>query len=215
MLKILSTLFDRCLFTLTFILGLQLPEFIQQYSQRLSGHLNEALLQLGDYQEIADRHFDGNLKLMVDKYLTNSEASINETAHVISKVTERVKDLQSHLTNLQDAEYINRVFYFITEFDESMAQATIQQYQLAIPLSLSALISGTLFALCIVIFIHLCLRTSKSVCRKAFKKKVKAESKQNIIKPVKLKPVKLTSKDKSDKEKLKITPKIGDISNLN
>ena len=44
MLKILSTLFDRCLFTLTFILGLQLPEFIQQYSQRLSGHLNEALL---------------------------------------------------------------------------------------------------------------------------------------------------------------------------
>ncbi|WP_441004000.1 DUF2937 family protein [Pseudocolwellia agarivorans] len=215
MLKILSTLFDRCLFTLTFILGLQLPEFIQQYSQRLSGHLNEALLQLGDYQEIADRHFDGNLKLMVDKYLTNSEPSINETAHVISKVTERVTDLQNHLTNLQDAEYINRVFYFITEFDESMAQATIQQYQLAIPLSLPALVSGTLFALCIVIFIHLSLRTSKSVCRKAFKKKVKAESKQKVIKPVKLKPVKLTSKDKSDKEKLKITPKIGDISHLN
>ncbi|WP_426357650.1 DUF2937 family protein [Pseudocolwellia sp. HL-MZ19] len=215
MLRILSTLFDRCLFTLTFIIGLQLPEFIQQYSQRLSGHLNEALLQLSDYQLIADRHFDGKLSLMVDKYLTNSEPSINETGNIISKVSDRVTDLQGHLSNLQDVEYIKRVFYFVTEFDESMAQATIQQYQLAIPLSLPALISGAIFALCIVLFIHLSLNASKSVCRKVFNKKIKNEPKPNVIKPVKLKPVKFSSKDKDEKNNVKIIPKIGDISKLN
>ncbi|WP_426370125.1 DUF2937 family protein [Pseudocolwellia sp. HL-MZ7] len=215
MLRILSTLFDRCLFTSTFIIGLQLPEFIQQYSQRLSGHLNEALLQLSDYQLIADRHFDGKLSLMVDKYLTNSEPSINETGNIISKVSDRVTDLQGHLSNLQDVEYIKRVFYFVTEFDESMAQATIQQYQLAIPLSLPALISGAIFALCIVLFIHLSLNASKSVCRKVFNKKIKDEPKPNMIKPVKLKPVKFSSKDKNEKNNVKIIPKIGDISKLN
>ena len=215
MLRILSTLFDRCLFTLTFILGLQLPEFIQQYSQRLSGHLNEALSQLSDYQVIADRHFEGKLTLMIDKYLTNSEPSINETAHIISKVSDRVTDLQGHLANLQDTEYVKRVFYFVTEFDESMAQATIQQYQLSIPLSLPALISGVLFALCIVLFTHFSLSASKSVCRKAFNKKVKDESIKKVIKPVKLKPVRLTPEDKDEKNNVKITPKIGDISKLN
>ncbi|XPF94709.1 DUF2937 family protein [Colwellia sp. RE-S-Sl-9] len=155
MLKILSTLFDRCLFTLTFIVGVQFPEFIQQYSQRLSGHLNEALLQLNEYQLIANRHFDGNLKTMIEKYLLNSEPSIKETGEIIMNTSTRASDLQAHLFNIQETDYIKRVYYFITEFDESMVQATFQQYQLAIPLSLPALSTGVASALFIVITSHI------------------------------------------------------------
>jgi len=204
MFRIISVLFDRCLFTLTFILGLQLPEFIQQYSQRLSGHLNEALSQLSEYQLIADRHFEGNLDVMVNKYLANSEVSINETANIISNVSLRVSHLEEHLLHLQDAEYIQRVFFFATEFDKSMAQATLDQYQLAIPLSLPSLISGALFALFVVIFIH-----SLLYCfRKLFKQKnISAQKVENT--PKKLKPVKKTIQNKT-----KVIPKIGDLNNL-
>ena len=185
MLKILSTLFDRFLFTLTFIVGVQLPEFIQQYSQRLSGHLNEALLQLNEYQLIANRHFDGNLKTMIEKYLLNSEPSIKETGEIIMNTSTRASDLQAHLFNIQETDYIKRVYYFITEFDESMVQATFEQYQLAIPLNLPAFTTGVGFALLILIMGHLSFyltkTTTRSVINKMSKKSVTPiiESKNN------------------------------------
>ena len=161
MLKVLIRLIDRCLFTCVFIIGVQLPEFIQQYSQRLSGHLNEALMQLNSFQLIADRHFEGNLSIMINKYLINSEPSIKETANIIVNTSNRVSDLQTHLFNLEETEYIKRLYYFITEYDASMAQATLQQFQLAIPLSLSALLTGATFALLVVIMSHVSFELSK------------------------------------------------------
>ena len=49
MLKLFTQLFDRILFTLSFILGVQIPEFMQQYTQRLSGHFDEANYQLSQF----------------------------------------------------------------------------------------------------------------------------------------------------------------------
>jgi hypothetical protein len=170
MLKILSTLFDRCLFTLIFIIGVQLPEFIQQYSQRLSGHLNDALLQLNEYQLIADRHFQGKLTSMIEKYLTNSEPSIKETANIMINTSSRAENLQEHLFNIQEADYVKRVYYFITEFDESMIQATFQQYQLAIPLNLPALTTGVVLALTILIAGHLSFYFTKVTARSVMDK---------------------------------------------
>lgn len=159
--KTLTNLIDRCLFTCVFILGVQLPEFIQQYSQRLSGHLNEALMQLNEFQLIANRHFEGNLSNMIDKYLINSEPSIKETANIIVNTSNRVSDLQTHLFNLEEAEYIKRLYYFINDYNASMAQATFQQFQLAIPLNLSALLTGAIFALFVVIISHMLLGLAK------------------------------------------------------
>lgn len=166
MIKIFAGLIDRCLFTCVFIIGVQLPEFIQQYSQRLSGHLNEALMQLNEFQLIADRHFKGDLSSMIEKYLVNREPSIKETANIIVNTSRRASDLQAHLFNLEETEYIKRVFYFITEYDISMAQATLQQFQLAIPLNLSALLTGAIFALCIVIMSHLLFGLSKRLIQR-------------------------------------------------
>ena len=210
MLKILSTLFDRCLFTLTFILGLQLPEFIQQYSQRLSGHLNEAISQLNEFKLIADRHFDGSLTTMINKYLINSEPSINETAKIIQNTTHRVSDLKDQLFNLQETEYVERVYYFITAFDESMAQATFQQYQLAIPLSLPAVISGALFALTVITLCHLIVYLFRVLlCKKTVK--LNKSSKKHL--KSKTKP-QLSPKESNKNKTSKATPTIGDINNI-
>jgi len=149
MFTLLTNLFDRCVFTFFFIIGVQLPEFIQQYAQRLSGHLNEALLQLNAFQLIANHHFDGNLSLMIEKYTNNSEPSIKETGHLILSTSNRVSELQAHL--------------FLTEHDSSMIQATLQQFQLAIPLNLSALSTGTIFALIILSVNYVLLRTIKKL----------------------------------------------------
>ena len=154
MFRFLSSLVDRCIFTLAFIVGVQFPEFIQQYSQRLSGHLNEALQQLDQFQFIANRHFEGNLSAMVQKYTSNIEPSISETGDLILETSNRVLNLEAHLKSLEQPDYFNRLYAFATEYDLDMAEATLQQFQLAIPLDFMALASGAILALGIMIIIY-------------------------------------------------------------
>lgn len=209
MLKVISSLFDRCLFTVLFIFGVQIPEFIQQYSQRLSGHLNEALGQLNEYQLVADRHFDGSLPSMVTKYLTNSEPAIKETAAIINNVSNRVSDLKSQLFNIKETEYIESLYYFLIQFDSSMAQATLEQYQLAIPISLPALATGVLLALGVTLFMYLVVNLIKMIIASLFRTKP--------IKPL-TKKINQTNKankvEKEVKKEIKVIPRIGDINNI-
>ena len=44
----------QLVFTLSLLLGLQLPHFLQQYETRLQGHFAEAQLQLAQFQSLAD-----------------------------------------------------------------------------------------------------------------------------------------------------------------
>ena len=82
--KCCQQLIDRVLFTLAFLIGVQLPGFIQQYSQRLSGHLAEAENQLQQYQNLADLHFNGQLTQLVSRYQSNPDPAINEVAAIVS-----------------------------------------------------------------------------------------------------------------------------------
>ena len=135
--KLFATLIDRCLFTISFIFGVQLPEFIVQYTQRLSGHINEARFQLQQ----------GDLVMMVKRYQGNTETSIVETGNLIIALQERIILLEQHLANMTQAELTKRLYAFVTEYDFAMAQATIQQFQLAIPLNYAALTTGIIIAL--------------------------------------------------------------------
>jgi len=170
MLKFFASLVDRCIFTLAFITGVQFPEFIQQYSQRLSGHLNEALQQLTQFQLIADRHFEGNLVEMIDKYSLNSEPSISETGSLIVDTVDRVNSLQTQLVSLEQADYFKRLYAFMTEYDLPMAQATLEQYQLAVPLDFMSLLSGAVLALGLLIIIHSIIGSIKFMASKIINK---------------------------------------------
>jgi len=149
--KLFATLVDRCLFTISFIIGVQLPEFIVQYTQRLSGHLNEARHQLQQFQIIANNHFQGDLTAMIKRYQGNTETSIIETGDLIVATKERITFLEQHLSNISQTEILNKLYAFATEYDLAMVQATMRQYQLAIPLNYAALTIGATFAFLLLI----------------------------------------------------------------
>jgi hypothetical protein len=178
MFRLLSTLIDRCIFTIAFIIGVQFPEFIQQYSQRLSGHLDEALQQLAQFQLIANRHFDGDLSAMVRKYSSNIEPSISETADLIVDTSSRVTHLETHLNNIGQADYFKRLYAFATEYDLTMAQATLQQFQLAIPLDVMSLVSGAILALGVLMIIYSTIGCTKLVKKGISRKTVSSEETQ-------------------------------------
>ncbi len=155
--KILCYFFDRIYFSVIFILGVQLPEFIQQYLQRLAGHLDEAKYQLAQFKFIAEQHFNGDILTMAQSYQANQNITINQMGDMVLLSLERVRLLEWQLQILQQDHYIWQVGAFLFEFDLSLVIATLLQYQLAIPLTLTAILTGAVFVV-LVIVIHLLVK---------------------------------------------------------
>ena len=140
--KAFKTTLDYCLFTLGFILAVQLPEFIQQYQQYMAGKLTEAQWHLKSYQAIADQQYDGSLPILINEYLTNGSEAIKQTGLLISDLANRVDLLSEQVTTLNGGSYIDKVWFFVTNIQIPDAQVVMSYYQLAIPLTIEALVSG-------------------------------------------------------------------------
>jgi hypothetical protein len=147
MFRVINNIIDRCFFTITFILGVQLPAFIIQYKHRLSGHLAEAKSHLVQFQTIADQHYHGDLSAMVIKYQTNSEPSIINTAEVINQLISRVDYLQTQLSAVMNNAYTEQVINFILHADRKIIRDTLFDFSLTIPLELNALGTGATIAI--------------------------------------------------------------------
>lgn len=146
MLKYGLKLIDRCIFAILFIIGVQAPEFIQQYIQRLSGHVDESAHHLKQFQTIANMQFDGDLQRLIQHYLQNSDHAIKQTGQLAASLSERHQLLSDQLTNLQNYDYIEKLYYFTHQTNIEIAQATLKQYKMAIPLEPQALLTGFLLA---------------------------------------------------------------------
>jgi len=147
MLALINNVIDRCFFTVIFILGVQLPEFMQQYQQRLAGHLAEARSQLNQFEVIAQQHFDGSLMTMITRYKDNTEASIISTGELIERLSVRVDYLASHLEQITQADYLHSVYQFIWHLDQQIARGTAEHFSMAIPLELNAIATGGTLAI--------------------------------------------------------------------
>jgi len=146
MLRALKSSIDYCLFTFGFILALQLPEFIQQYQQYMAGKLSEANWHLKSYQHIADQRYDGSIIVLVNEYIKNDSPAIRQTGELVSQLVNRVDILSMHVTTLNNETYINKLWFFISNVQVQDAKTVMSYYQLAIPLTVEALISGVVLA---------------------------------------------------------------------
>lgn len=161
MFTLINNIIDRCFFTAIFILGVQLPEFMQQYQQRLAGHLAEAQSQLNQFEIIAQQHFDGSIITMVTRYKDNSEAAIASTGELIERLSLRVEYLSTHLAQITQSDYLHNVYLFIWHLDNEIARGTAEHFSMAIPLELNAIATGGTLAITALILKAICVNLIK------------------------------------------------------
>jgi len=156
-------MFDHIIFTVSFLIGVQLPEFIQQYTQLIKGKLAEAEYHLQRYQAVADIHFNGDIATLINHYLNNIDAAIRHTGSIASDVSTQVEMYNNQLVLLSQGSYLDKVYFFIKHLDVDSAQLTLQNYQLAIPLTIEALATGVVSALFLLLLrVSLSLPKSKT-----------------------------------------------------
>ena len=138
-LGIFDSLIDRILCVLGAILFSQGPEFMQQYLQRLGGHLEEARRQLAVFQQTS-RQAGLSLEQFIARTNANPDPAVAKLGGVMTGTAERVAALQSAHESLLDASLWARPFVFLRHLDLEIARATGSEFQPAVPTTTEGLI---------------------------------------------------------------------------
>ncbi len=132
-------LVDRALCVLGAALAAQMPEFMQQYLQRLGGHLDEARRQLEQFQQTARASgltFEG----LVADTSAQRDPAVARLGRVMAAASARVDALAAADRALHQASLWARPFVFFRHLDWGIARATWADYRPALPTTLEGLL---------------------------------------------------------------------------
>lgn len=148
-----DTLADRVLCILGAVVACQLPEFIQQYLQRLGGRLDEARRQLAQFTDIAAQ---SRLSLadFIDRTSHNADTSVARLAGVMRDTVSRVDSLSAADSAIRHASLWEKPFVFFSHFDPDIARATLSIYKPAVPTTLEGLVYAVLGMLVVLGLYH-------------------------------------------------------------
>jgi hypothetical protein len=136
-------LIDRLLCVVGAVVCSQLPEFIQQYLQRLGGHLDEARRQLEQFQAVAAR--EGlTFQQLVANSLASGESTVARLGGVMRDTASRVDALAAADTAIRHASIFTRPLVFLRHLDFSIAHATWTIFKPAVPTT----VEGMAYAAC-------------------------------------------------------------------
>jgi hypothetical protein len=140
--RLLLNILDRLLFVAAVLLFMQIPHFIDQYTQRIAGHYEAEQANLAKYQTIADEFFHGDLKLLVQDFRASQRGSVARMGEVIENSLTRTEQLQKALTVLRGDGFIDKLGYLVSTSDGAVARGALQDFQPGMPFSREAILSG-------------------------------------------------------------------------
>ena len=128
----LERFFERALCVIGAVLCSQLPEFFQQYLQRLGGHLDEARRQLEQFRDTAAQ---GGLTLdqLIAKTNAAPEPVVANLGKVMADTELRVQVLSSSEAAIRGASVWTRPFVFLRHCDPRIAHATWAAFKPGVP----------------------------------------------------------------------------------
>jgi hypothetical protein len=132
-------LLDRVLCVLGAVSFTQLPEFIQQYLQRLGGHLDEARRQLEAFKQVASL---SNISLpeLIERTAQSPDEAVAKLSHVMSDAMTRVEKLAAADEAIRHASLWTKPFVFLAHVDPEIARGTWSIYKPAVPTTAEGLV---------------------------------------------------------------------------
>ena len=165
----------QLVFTLSLLLGLQLPNFLQQYELRLQGHFAEAKQQLAQFQALADQYFSGDLKALIAQHKNSTETVFRDEALLIEGSEQRVQYLQQQIDNLQQP-----IWYRLCVLPQQIQQPIFQEawsgYQANLVLNQQAIIVGVSVAVLLMLILESTLFLIKCCFMALFKRNKKSKN---------------------------------------
>src|SRR5579863_5052802 len=130
---------------------------MQQYLQRLEGHLDEARLQLEHFKQAAAQS-GMTLDQLLSGAARNPDPSIGRMGAVVRDLMGRVDRLAAADSAIRGADLWHKPFVFAANLDSDIARATWAIYHPVLPTSAEGLAYGAAGLVLILAIYHLCVR---------------------------------------------------------
>lgn len=125
--RFINGLMDRIFVLVGAFFGSQIPSFMLQYCNRLSGHINELQFQINSWNQMATSSGKA-LNTYIQKFISNSDPDFSQHGEYMLSMIRRLHDLNLSLRQLQESSVWSRPIVFLTHLNEDIFQATLKGY---------------------------------------------------------------------------------------
>ncbi|MBS4168396.1 DUF2937 family protein [Parachlamydia sp. AcF125] len=140
--KWIGGIIDRLCVVCGALLFSQIPSFIQQYSQRLAGHVAELKIQTTALAQAA--HLSGKtIDQLIAKFLASGDPDFIRQGELMQHTFVRFHHLSTALAHLQESNAFSRPFIFFSQLDPAIAEGTFKDFAFGVSLT----IEGGIYAL--------------------------------------------------------------------
>lgn len=141
---------------ISLLLGLQVPNFVDQYQKRVDAHLREVSVNLLPFQDIANKYFAGDMNKLIELHRNSVEKPFQEEGAAIEKMVQRKLRFEADMAALQTS-LPQKALHVLLHGDQELLDEALGQYSYAVPLGQDALIFGAGVALIILLAVELLL----------------------------------------------------------
>lgn len=151
------------------LLGIQVPNLVDQYQKRVDAHLREVTINLKPFQEIADKYFGGSMEKLIELHRKSEVKAFQDEGSAIEKMIRRKQRFAADLAALQ-VSLPMQIVHIILDGDREMMDETLDQYTYAVPLDQDAIITGAAFAAAILLTLELLLALVRYISEAAIRR---------------------------------------------
>ncbi len=140
--KLILGLADRVLFAAALLLFMQIPQFIDHYTQRYAGYHQALVDSLAEHQHNANLHYGGDLRALVDDLRSSERPGIQEIGAKLERDRQREAQMAAGLVILREGSLWAKLRFLSTDLDQPLAQGTLQDFKPGLPLTMDSLLCG-------------------------------------------------------------------------
>lgn len=133
-----GSLIDRLCIVFGAFMGSQVPQFMQQYSQRLSGHVTELEHLVEQLRKTASLSHK-TLDQYIQKFLSSSDPDFVHQGHFMQGIVNRWDELNQSYLSLMQSSPLSRPFTFLYGLKSDIAGSTFDSFQPGLSLNLEGL----------------------------------------------------------------------------
>jgi hypothetical protein len=123
-----GSLLDRLCMVAGAFLGSQVPQFMQQYTQRLAGHVESLQALLTQLRQMASMSHK-TLEEYIQKFRDSADPDFARQADFMHGILTRWQDLHQAYEQLTQGSVVLRPLYFLKNFQTDIAHTTLDSFQ--------------------------------------------------------------------------------------
>ncbi len=133
-------------FSAILLMGIQLPSYVDRYVQTVEAHYQEAKQAISEFQDEANRYFDGSLTALIRYYDNSNDPVFIAGGESISGLKDRYQALMLHRKDLDRSTYWRYRMALLQPLSDIRKEVQ-SSYNYAVTLNIESIVVGLLLAL--------------------------------------------------------------------